>query len=569
MTNTWTDIANANLVLVMGGNAAEAHPCGFKWVTEAKAHNKARLIVVDPRFTRTASVADYYAPIRTGTDIAFMGGLINYLLTEDKIQHEYVRNYTDVSFIVKAGYGFEDGIFSGYDAAKRSYTDKSGWGYELGEDGFAKVDPTLQDPRCVYQLMKQHYSRYTIDLASQICGMPVDAMKKIWEEIATCSVPGKTMTILYALGWTQHSIGAQIIRSAAMVQLLLGNVGMPGGGVNALRGHSNIQGLTDLGLLSNSLPGYLTLGVDAEQDYPAFIKKRTQMPLRPGQLSYWQNYSKFHVSLMKSWYGANATAENNWLYDFLPKLDIPNYDVLKMFDLMGQGKVNGYMCQGFNPIAALPDKNRVMAALAKLKWLVVMDPLATETSSFWQNHGESNDVDPAQIQTEVFRLPSSCFAEENGSIVNSGRWLQWHWAGAAPPGEAWHDGKILGHLFMKLRELYRNEGGVCPEQVLNMAWDYRNPYDPEPEEVAKESNGYALADVRDDQGNLILRKGQLLDNFGQLRDDGSTACFNWIFAGSWTEAGNQMARRDNADSGLGCTPGWAWAWPHCLNPPPC
>ena len=395
MTNHWTDIANANLVLVMGGNAAEAHPCGFKWVTEAKAHNKARLIVVDPRFTRTASVADYYAPIRTGTDIAFMGGLINYLLTEDKIQHEYVRNYTDVSFMVKAGYGFEDGIFSGYDVDKRAYTDKSGWGYELGEDGFVKTDPSLHDPRCVYQLMKQHYSRYNIELASQICGMPVDAMQKIWEEIATCSQPGKTMTILYALGWTQHSIGAQIIRSAAMVQLLLGNVGMPGGGVNALRGHSNIQGLTDLGLLSNSLPGYLTLPGDAEQDYNAYIVKRTQNPLRPGQLSYWQNYSKFHVSLMKAWYGANATLENNWAFDYLPKLDIPNYDILKVFDLMGQGKVNGYMCQGFNPIAALPDKNRVMAALAKLKWLVVMDPLATETSEFWQKVGPYNDVNSA------------------------------------------------------------------------------------------------------------------------------------------------------------------------------
>ena len=191
MTNTWTDIANANLILVMGGNAAEAHPCGFKWVTEAKAHNQARLIVIDPRFTRTASVADYYAPIRTGTDIAFMGGLINYLLTEDKIQHEYVRAYTDVSFIVREGFGFEDGIFSGYDAAKREYTDKSSWGYELGDDGYAKVDPSLQHPRCVYQLMKHHYSRYTRELASQICGMPADAMLKIWEEIATCSATGQ------------------------------------------------------------------------------------------------------------------------------------------------------------------------------------------------------------------------------------------------------------------------------------------------------------------------------------------------------------------------------------------
>jgi formate dehydrogenase major subunit len=484
MTNTWTDIANANLILVMGGNAAEAHPCGFKWVTEAKAHNAARLIVVDPRFTRTASVADYYAPIRTGTDIAFMGGLINYLLTEDKIQHEYVRNYTDVSFIVKAGFSFEDGLFSGYDAAKRSYTDKSGWGYELGEDGFVKVDPTLQDPRCVYQLMKQHYSRYNIDLASQICGMPVEAMKKIWEDIATCSIPGKTMTILYALGWTQHSIGAQIIRSAAMVQLLLGNVGMPGGGVNALRGHSNIQGLTDLGLLSNALPGYLTLGGDAEQDYNAFIKKRTQMPLRPGQLSYWQNYSKFHVSLMKSWYGANATVENNWLYDHLPKLDIPNYDVLKMFDLMSQGKVNGYMCQGFNPIAALPDKNRVMGALAKLKWLVVMDPLATETSEFWHNVGPYNDVKSAEIQTEVIRLPTTCFAEEDGSLVNSSRWLQWHWKGADGPGEAQTDIRIMSELFLRLRKRYQAEGGKFPDPLLKLSWPYKIPDEPSPEELA-------------------------------------------------------------------------------------
>ena len=480
MTNHWTDIANANLILVMGGNAAEAHPCGFKWVTEAKAHNQARLIVVDPRFTRTASVADYYAPIRTGSDIAFMGGLINYLLSTDQIQHEYVRNYTDVSFIVKAGFGFEDGLFSGYDAAKRTYADKSGWGYELGEDGFAKVDPTLQDPRCVYQLMKQHYSRYTPELASMTCGMPQASMQKIWEEIATCSTPGKTMTILYALGWTQHSIGAQIIRSAAMVQLLLGNVGMPGGGVNALRGHSNIQGLTDLGLLSNSLPGYLTLPGDAEQDYDGYIAKRALKPLRPGQLSYWQNYGKFHVSLMKAWYGANATAENHWGYDWLPKLDIPGYDVLKMFDMMGRGEVHGYMCQGFNPIAALPDKNRVTAALSKLKWLVVMDPLATETSEFWRNAGPYNDVSTADIATEVIRLPTTCFAEEDGSLVNSSRWLQWHWKGADGPGETRTDVRIMSDLFLRLRERYRAEGGAFAEPLLNLSWPYKVADEPSP-----------------------------------------------------------------------------------------
>jgi len=561
MTNHWSDIANANLVLVMGGNAAEAHPCGFKWVTEAKAHNQARLIVVDPRFTRTASVADYYAPIRTGTDIAFMGGLINYLLSNDKIQHEYVRNYTDVSFIVKETYGFEDGLFSGYDEAKRVYADKSGWGYELGEDGFAKVDPTLQHPRCVFQLMKQHYSRYTPELASMTCGMPQDAMMKIWEEIATCSVPGKTMTILYALGWTQHSIGAQIIRSAAMVQLLLGNVGMPGGGVNALRGHSNIQGLTDLGLLSNSLPGYLTLAGDAEQDYAAYIDKRASKPLRPGQLSYWQNYGKFHVSLMKAWYGPNATAENNWGYDWLPKLDVPAYDVLRMFEMMSQGKVNGYMCQGFNPIAALPDKNRVTAALGKLKWLVIMDPLATETSEFWRNAGPFNDVDTANIQTEVIRLPTTCFAEEDGSLVNSSRWLQWHWKGADGPGETRTDVQIMSELFIRLRQRYQAEGGAYPDAMMNIHWPYKIPAEPSPEELAKEMNGWAVADVTDPTG-AVIKAGQQLSGFGQLKDDGSTASGCWIFAGCWTEQGNQMARRDNSDPyGMHQVQNWAWAWP--------
>ena len=303
MTNHWSDIQNADLILIMGGNAAEAHPCGFKWVTEAKARNKARLIVVDPRFTRSASVADMYAPIRTGTDIAFLGGLINYLLENDKIQHEYVVNYTDVSFIVKEGFGFEDGLFNGYDAEKRSYPDKSTWSYELDEDGFARVDKSLTHPRCVYNLLKQHYSRYTPEVVSNICGTPQDRMLQIWETIAETSAPGKVMTIMYALGWTQHSVGSQMIRTGAMVQLLLGNIGMPGGGMNALRGHSNIQGLTDLGLLSNLLPGYMTLPLEAEQDYTAYIAKRTAKPLRPGQLSYWQHYEKFHVSLMKAWYG--------------------------------------------------------------------------------------------------------------------------------------------------------------------------------------------------------------------------------------------------------------------------
>ena len=268
MTNHWVDIKNADMVLVMGGNPAEAHPCGFKWVIEAKAHNKAKLIVVDPRFTRSAAVADMYAPLRAGSDIAFLGGLINYLITNHKYQAEYVKNYTDASFIVNADFALKDGLFSGYNLDKRNY-DKASWGYEKAADGFVKTDPTLQDPRCVFNLMKVHYSRYTPDLVERICGTPKDSFLSVCEQVATTSTPDRVMTILYALGWTHHSQGSQMIRAGAMVQLLLGNIGLPGGGMNALRGHSNIQGLTDLGLLSTLLPGYMSLPGDKEVDYRA------------------------------------------------------------------------------------------------------------------------------------------------------------------------------------------------------------------------------------------------------------------------------------------------------------
>jgi formate dehydrogenase-N alpha subunit len=562
MTNHWVDIKNANVIIVMGGNAAEAHPCGFKWVTEAKAHNNATFIVIDPRFTRSASVADMYAPIRTGTDIAFLGGVINYLLTHDKIQHEYVKAYTNAPFIVRADYQFNDGLFSGYDEAAHKY-DKSTWAYEMGPDGYAKVDPTMQHPHSVFQLLKKHYSRYTPEMVSSICGTPKDTFLKVCETIATTAVPNRVLTFMYALGWTQHSVGSQMIRTAAMVQLLLGNVGMAGGGVNALRGHSNIQGLTDLGLLSNLLPGYLTLPHDKETTYQEYINKRALKPLRPGQLSYWSNYGKFHVSLMKSWFGKAATRENNWCYDWLPKLD-KVYDVLQTFELMHEGKLNGYICQGFNPLASIPNKAKLISALSKLKYLVVIDPLATETSCFWENHGEYNDVKTAEIQTEVIRLPSTCFAEENGSLTNSGRWLQWHYKGANPPGDAKPDADIMAGIFLKLRELYRKEGGAFPDPILNLAWDYEIPEAPSPEELAKEYNGKALADLTDpkDKTKIIHKKGELLDGFGQLRDDGTTNCGCWLYSGAWTEKGNQMARRDNADpSGLGNTLEWAWAWP--------
>lgn len=563
MTNHWVDIKNADVILVMGGNPAEAHPCGFKWVTEAKAHNAARLIVVDPRFTRTASVADYYVPTRSGTDIVFLGAAISYLLEKDKIQHDYVRNYTDMPFIVREDFALNDGLYSGFDDKAGGYPDKSSWDYEMGEDGFAKIDPTLQHPRCVYQLLKRHYSRYTPEMVERICGVPREKFVTVVEMLATTATPDRAGTILYALGWTHHSVGAQIIRTGAMLQLLLGNIGIAGGGMNALRGHSNIQGLTDLGLMSNLLPGYLTLPLEKEQDFNGYIEKRATKPLRPNQLSYWKNYRSFHVSLMKSWWGDAAQADNNWCYDYLPKLD-KSYDLLQAIELMHQGKMNGYIAQGFNVLASAPDKKKVGEALAKLKWLVVMDPLEIETSEFWKPFGEFNQADPASIQTEVFRLPTTCFAEERGSLTNSARWLQWHWQGAEPPGQARSDLEIMSGLFLRMREMYRTEGGKFAEPIVNLTWPYSNPASPTPEELAMEYNGRALKDLHDpqDASKVLVKKGEQLSTFAQLRDDGSTASGCWIYCGAWTPAGNQMGRRDNSDpSGIGQTLNWSWAWP--------
>ena len=565
MTNHWVDIKNADVILIMGGNAAEAHPCGFKWVTEAKAHNNAKLIVVDPRFTRSASVADFYAPIRTGTDIVFLGGVIRYLLENDKIQHEYVRNYTDMSFIVRDDFNFNDGLYSGYNEELRKY-DSESWDYEIGEDGYVKTDPTLQHPRSVYQLLKKHYERYTPEMVSRVCGTPEDKFLKVCEMLASTSTPDRAGTIMYALGWTQHTVGSQMIRTGAMVQLLLGNIGIAGGGMNALRGHSNIQGLTDIGLMSNLLPGYLNLPTDNEQSYEEYIRRRAPAPLRPNQLSYWQNYSKFHVSLMKAWFGDAAHAGNDWAYHYLPKMD-RSYDMLQAYELMHQGKMTGYICQGFNPLAAAPYKRKLIEAFSKLKFMIIMDPLVTETSEFWRNVGEHNDVDTASIQTEVIRLPTTCFAEEEGALVNSGRWLQWHWKGAEPPGEAKSDIEIMALIYQRIRALYEEEGGTFPDPILNLSWPYATPMNPTAADLAKELNGRALVDLVEEtdpsRPARVLRKaGEQLSGFGELRDDGTTLCGCWIYSGSWTSEGNMMARRDNSDpTGIGQTLKWAWSWP--------
>jgi formate dehydrogenase-N alpha subunit len=563
MTNSWNDIKNTDLVLIMGGNAAEAHPCGFKWVTEAKANNGAKLIVVDPRFTRSAAVADVYAPIRPGTDIAFLSGVMRYLLGNNKIHQEYVKAYTNASYIVKEGYDFRDGLFTGYDESKKNYVDRSTWDYELDDQGMAKVDDTLQNPRCAINLLKAHVDRYTPEMVERITGTPKAKFLQICDMIASTSTPDRTMTSMYALGWTQHTTGAQNIRSMAMIQLLLGNMGMPGGGVNALRGHSNVQGITDLALLSTSTPGYLVLPTDKETTYADYMKSRGFKPLRPGQTSFWQNYEKFFVSQQKSLFGKAATKDNDWAYDYLPKFDA-SYDVLKMIDMMAAGQMNGLFCQGLNILLAGPNKNKVASGLAKLKWMVIIDPLQTETARFWENHGEFNNVDPKAIQTEVIQLPTSTYAEEEGSATNSSRVIMWHWKAVDGPGESKSDIEIISLLRNKLAALYGKDGGAFPDPIVNTTWDYKKPENPDPAEVLKEINGYALEDLPDpaDPNKVLLAAGKLLPSFALMRADGKTAGGMWIYTGVYTEAGNMAMRRDAADpTGRGIYPNWGFSWP--------
>ncbi|MBV6434310.1 MAG: Formate dehydrogenase, nitrate-inducible, major subunit [Bryobacteraceae bacterium] len=554
MTNGWTDVANADVVLVMGGNPAENHPVGFRFVMEARRHRNAKLVVVDPRFNRTAAVADLYVPMRSGTDIAFLGGLIHYMLERKLYQEEYVRIHTNAPFLVKEGFGFEDGHFSGWDEETKRY-EKSTWQYETDGSGFAKADPTLENPRCVFQLLKKHYSRYTSQAVANICGCTAEEFERAAAIICSTGKPDRSGTILYALGWTQHSHSVQLIHTAAMMQLLLGNIGMPGGGVNAQRGHSNIQGATDMGAW-NYLPGYLKMPSANHQTLEEYVKAFTPKPLRPNAMNYWSNTSKFMVSLLKAYYGGSATRENGFGYDNLPKAaEGSDYSWGHFFDQMYRGQMEGFISFGMNPVANGPNSPKMLDALAKLKWMVVVENFETETAAFWnaKKLGEKyypNFVDPANIRTEAFLLPAACFAEKDGCFVNSSRWAQWKYAAAPPPGDAKPDHEIIARIFLRVRELYRQEGGRAAKPLLDMTWDYATPHSPSLEEVAREVNGREL------------KSGKLVSGFGELKDDGTTISGNWLYSGSWTEAGNQMARRGQEDpTGLGLYSNWSWSWP--------
>ena len=587
MTNGWIDIKNTDMMLIMGGNPAENHPCGFKWAIEAKRNRNAKMIVVDPRFTRTAAVADLFVQIRTGSDIAFLGGLINYAIANNRIARDYLIQYTNAAFIVRKGFKLpEDGLYSGFDAAAHTY-DKATWNYDEGGDVKGKPDTpgdgpapatppalpanvaydfSLEHPRSVFQLLKKHFLRYTPEMVERITGVPRDQFLKTADLFTSIRKDGdmkKAGTIIYAVGWTQHSSGTQTIRTAAMLQLLLGNVGRAGGGVNALRGHSNIQGATDMAGVFDLLPGYLKMPNPTDVDLAAYVGRITPKPAKPGpwdSFNYWSNTPKFAVSFLKAMYGDAASKANDWAFQYLPKID-RRYSWAEIWDDMYRGHVKGLLAFGMNGVAIGPNSSKNIDALKKAEWLVVCEIYPDETSEFWASPGITAE-EKKQIQTSVYRLPGAGFAEKDGTFVNSARWLQWKSAALPPPGSARLDQEILARIFLKVRELYQKEGGKFPDPILHVTWNYSDPHNPSLSEVAREINGRALADVTDAKLNQTIKAGQQLPGFAWLRDDGSTASGNWLFCGSWTEAGAMIQRRGTEDpSGLGIYPNWAWAWP--------
>ena len=574
MTNGWIDIKNTDMILVMGGNPAENHPCGFKWAIEAKRNRNAKLIVVDPRFTRTAATGDLFCQIRAGSDIAFLGGVLRYAIENNRIAKEYLANFTNAAFIVREGFKLpEDGLYSGFDPASQTY-DKSTWNYE-GEGGAASAglppkvayDLTLQHPRCVFQLLRQQYSRYTPEIVERVTGIPKEQFLKAADLFTSVRINGdmkKAATIMYAVGWTQHTFGTQIIRAAAILQLVLGNVGRAGGGVNALRGHSNIQGATDMAGLYDALPGYLKAPVPTDADLKTYLARVTPTTSKPGpwdSFNYWSNTPKFTVSFLKSLYGDAAKKENEWAFHYLPKVD-RDYSWTQIWDNMYRGNVKGMLAFGMNGVCIGPDSQKNIDALKKADWLVVGEIYPDETSEFWRSPGITPE-EMKTINTTVYRLPCAGFAEKDGSFTNSARWLVWKNAAVPPPGQARLDQDILAQIFLRVRDLYKTEGGKFPDPILNLTWPYSEPEHPSLGEVAKEINGKALANLTDPKTQQVLLKaGQQLPGFALLKDDGTTSCGNWLYCGSWTEAGPQLARRGTEDpSGLGIFPGWAWSWP--------
>ncbi len=553
---------NTDVAMIMGSNMAENHPIASKWLTRAKEKG-ALIISCDPRYTRTSSFADIYCKFRSGTDIAFVGGIINYALQNNYIQRDYVVNYTNASFIITNKFSFYDGLFSGYNPNSRAY-DKSNWVYVLDAQGNPRKDPTLQHPRCVFQLMKKHYQRYDIDTVCKITGAPRDVYEKVCRHYTSTWASNRVGTWLYAMGSTQHTHGTQNIRTYAMLQLLLGNVGLAGGGINALRGESNVQGSTDMCLLFHILPGYLKSPTINDQTLAQYIRNYTPRTNDPKSANWWGNYSKYIVSLLKAWYGDNATANNDYGYNYLPKRS-GDYSHISLFEAIYSEQIKGFIIFGQNPAVGGPNANKERKALDKLDWMVAVDLWETETAAFWKRPG----VKPEDINTEVFLLPACSSIEKEGSITNSGRWAQWRYKAVEPVGDSKSDLWILDAIYKSLKKEYE-KGGVLPEAITKLHWDYGNgdeidPHlEPDVHIVAKEFNGYFMKDIT--VNDRAYKKGEQVPSFSLLRDDGSTCSGNWLYCNSYIgseKKDNKMARRGKKDAvnKIGLYPEWAWCWP--------
>ena len=583
MTNHWVDLKNSDCILIIGSNAAENHPLSFKWITKATEENGATLISVDPRFTRSSSKADIYAQIRSGTDIAFVGGMIRWVLYDmaenpQRYNMTYVTEYTNAAFLIDPefkGPAELDGKFSGFtpgDDPNFGKYDKATWKWLTDENGIPLKDKTLQDPNCVFQLLKKQYERYTPEAVCAVTGTDLEAYLKVCETYAHKSGPiGKSGTIMYAMGTTQHTHGTQNIRTYAILQLLLGNIGVAGGGINALRGESNVQGSTDHAMLFHILPGYLTPPTASQPTLQEHLDAKLAgfATSDPKSASWWLNYPKYFVSLLKSWYGDKATADNEFGYQWLPKLNPgTNYSHIALFEAMSQGIIKGLFCWGQNPAVGGPNSFAERASLRNLDWLVSVDLWETETCAFWNE----NPDDAPSIKTEVFALPAAASFEKEGSVINSGRWSQWRYKGAEAPGEATPDLEIITELMLEVTKLYEEEGGTYPDPVTNLRW--KGWYDANPlprgaaslvDLVSREINGWAEAEIKNDDGSVQYEASKLMGSFAHLKADGSTSSSNWLYTNSYTEAdGNKQASRDNTDyhpAGIGLYSKWAWCWP--------
>jgi formate dehydrogenase major subunit len=536
MTNHWVDLQNAKVFLIEGSNAAENHSMSMRWIQRAKDRG-AIVIHVDPRFTRTSSAADIYARIRAGSDIAFLGAVIRHVLEKKLYDEEYVKLHTNALLLTREEFAFEDGFFSGYDREKRKYETAS-WGYAL--DGGKKPvrAKSLDDPGTVFSRLKAHFARYTPRAASEITGIPPEQIELIAETFAR-NRPG---TVLYALGMTQHTVGIQNIRCYGILQLLLGNIGVAGGGVNALRGEPNVQGACDMSVLSHLMFGYLGAPTHDQPTLKDWTKANGTFR------------EKFVVSGLKAWFGEHATAQNDFGYGWLPKRSAAkSYTAFGILDAAYAGKVKALWCVGQNPMVSNPNLSYVGEALGKLETLVVQELWQTETACFWQRPG----VDPKTIQTEVLLLPAAFFMEKDGTITGSGRLVQWRNAAVAPPGKAKPDLEIFDLVFRKLRDLYKGSTDPKDQPLARAAWDY--PAEGRSEAVLQEISGKVLRDVPDKQ----LKAGDFVKGIGQLQGDGSTSSGAWIYAGVFGGGKNLSRRRDaTADpSGLGMYPGFAWTWP--------